>query len=276
MGDRHRRPAPLLGVQQPRALHRRHHLCLTDALLGPALDGERRRLVRALLRHPCRRGGRQPGRPTGARPEPHRLLHRQRAALGARRLGHATGPRQLPGAAAGLARARRGPAVRRRSQRVRVRARHPLFPGDDGRGPALRPGAPHPRGEGRGPGDPTRAARSGPALRGRLQHRRLPAPARVRSDHRPDLAPVPPRDRHLLQFRAVREKADHGRGVLVPGPRERNPRHRPAGLRHLRHPAAAGSRLRRLRRPPLRRRPLGGRGRMVRVRRRTRRRPVRR
>ena len=77
-------PAAQLGVQHVGlVLRHRSPTHLPDALHGAAVDGQRRRLVRPVLRRPRRPGGLVAGR-SSRRPQPGRLLHRQRAALGTR------------------------------------------------------------------------------------------------------------------------------------------------------------------------------------------------
>ena len=59
LGDLHHRPAALVGLQLSRAILRRRRPRLADALRGPAVDGQWRRLVRTVIRQPCRRGCRR-------------------------------------------------------------------------------------------------------------------------------------------------------------------------------------------------------------------------
>ena len=58
-------PAPFVGVQLPRGLLRRCRPRLPDAVRGPAVHGQRGRLVRPIVCHECRPGGGHTGGAAG-------------------------------------------------------------------------------------------------------------------------------------------------------------------------------------------------------------------
>ena len=81
-GRRRRSPSSARGASTPRTILRPRRSRRPDAVRGPTDDGQRRRLVRPVVRQRCRRGRPDSGRTAGRRSERNRLLHGQRARLG--------------------------------------------------------------------------------------------------------------------------------------------------------------------------------------------------
>ena len=134
VGERHRRAAAGVGFQYARRLVGRRSR-EADAVHGAARHGGRRRLVRARVQGSCGGDRSQRSGAAARRPQPRRLVHGQRVALGARLASADVSARRLPRTARRQPGPTRRRPLRRPSGAVPTGAGGALFPRHQGRNP---------------------------------------------------------------------------------------------------------------------------------------------